>query len=114
MVLRVHYGDATFLIMPEVSEKAMKTLIADNEKLRTTVLMLPSNGSAKVNTEEWIKLTAPQTAVIVAEAGNTSAMPDAIVTNTYLVDVPTFRTDEHGNIEIVTDGKTLSINRANP
>jgi len=31
-----------------------------------------------------------------------------------LAGVPTFRTDVNGNIEIVTDGSTLWINRARP
>lgn len=114
MVLRVRYGMASFLIMSEVSEKDMTALAKMAKELRSTVLLLPSNGSAKVNTPAWIAATAPQAAVIVAEAGNTAAMPDAVVTEDYLLDVPTFRTDVNGNIEIVTDGATLWINRARP
>ena len=114
LVLRVRYGEASFLITSEVSEKEMARLLIGNEKLRSTVLLLPSNGSAKVNTADLIKLTMPQAAVIVAEAGNTAAMPEAVVTNTVLADIPTFRTDQNGNIEIVTDGSTLWINRTKP
>lgn len=114
LVARVRYGDATFLIAPEASEKAMQALLTGKRDLQAVVVQLPSNGDDRVNTPEWFRATAPQAVVVVAELGDFSAQPDDVVLTERVKGIPTFRTDLHGSIEVVTDGHTLWIHRAKP
>jgi competence protein ComEC len=114
MVMRVRYGDATFLIAPEASEKAMRSLLTGKQNLQSVVVQLPSNGDDRVNTPEWFKATTPQAVIVVAELGDFSAQPDEVVLTERAKGIPAFRTDLHGPIEVATDGHTLWVHQAKP
>lgn len=111
LVLRVSYGDASFLLMPDISPEAEQDMIDAGWYLGSTVLQLASHGSSKSNPPALLQLVEPQVAVVTVGAGNRSGLPapevleglSGIGTETI------YRTDDHGTIELVTDGHTLQI-----
>jgi len=55
-----------------------------------------------------LKAVAPQAAVIEVDSGNRAALP-APATLQRLASIPVFRTDEHGTLAFVSDGKHLRV-----
>ncbi len=114
LVMRVSYQDASFLITPDLSEDAEEMLLAAGWYVGSTVLELPTRGSDKANSSEFLKAAQPQAAVVTVEAGNRSGLPDsAVIERLQAVgDGPLYRTDRHGTVEMVTDGHTLWVHTA--
>lgn len=108
LIVRVWYGDARILITSDISEKGMRSVMASGADWGATVALLPSNGAESSNPAEWLSAIAPQVAVITAQAGERAAQPSQSVLDR-LGSVPIYRTDEHGTIEMVTDGRQLWI-----
>jgi competence protein ComEC len=113
LVLRLTYGDATFLLTSELSPQRVESLLASRQYLRAAVLLLPSNGREKPNTDAWLAAIGPQVAVVEAEAGSRTALPAPHVLD-YLgaKQIPVYRTDMQGTIEIASDGQQLWISTA--
>lgn len=108
LLLRLTYGDASFLLTTDLTEKGVKDALATGNITQSTVLQLASNGADKQNPDELIKAVAPQVAVVEAEQGNKSAGPASTVLDR-LRAIPVYRTDLQGTIEVATDGKQLWI-----
>ncbi|MEP7284608.1 MAG: ComEC/Rec2 family competence protein, partial [Chloroflexota bacterium] len=107
LILRLTYGDASFLLSSDLTEKGVKTLLASQRISASTVLQLASNGGEKQNPDMWIGAVAPQVAVVEAEKGGKIMPADSVLKR--LGDMPIFRTDSRGTVEIATDGKQLWI-----
>jgi len=108
MVIRVSYGDTSFLLTPELSAEGEKTLLAAGWYAGSTVLEAPSHGSANANPESFLEAVHPQASVITVGAGNRSGLPAPEVLDS-LSDGPIYRTDRQGTIEMITDGHKLWI-----
>ncbi len=108
LVLRIRYGDASFLITPELNAEAERAMLDAGWYLGSTVLELPSHGSDEANPTFFIQAVNPQAAVVSVGAGNRLGLPDAS-TEARLESRLLYRTDQHGTVEIVTDGRTLWI-----
>ncbi len=113
LVLRLTYGDATFLLTSELSPQRVESLLASRQYLRAAVLLLPSNGREKPNTDAWLAAIGPQVTIIEAEAGSRTALPAPHVLD-YLgaKQIPVYRTDLQGTIEVASDGQQLWISTA--
>ena len=111
IVIRLQYKDASFLLTPDLTEDAEESLLDAGWYVGSTVLELPTRGSDKANSERFLHATQPQAAVVAVEAGNRAGLPDAVVLERLgaVSDGPVYRTDEHGTIEMVTDGHTLRV-----
>ncbi len=109
LVVRVTYGDTSFLIMPELSPQAEQALVKSRWYFKSTVLVLPSHGHKKVNSPDFLRKADPQVAVAMVAAGNRSNLPHQETQERLAVlgDVPLFRTDRNGTIEMVTNGQRL-------
>jgi competence protein ComEC len=111
MILRISYGDAAFLLNPDLTEEAETTILDAGWYIGCHVLELSTHGSAKTNSESFIAAASPQIAVVSVEAGNRSGLPapEIISRVENSTEHPLFRTDRHGTIEMVTDGHDLWI-----
>jgi len=113
LVLRLTYGKASFLLMPELSEKGMQAALKATDYWNATVIQLPSNGAEKANPADWLNTLTPQAAVILAEPGNRAAQPsDSVIKHLKDRGIPIYRTDTQGTVEIATDGTQLWISTA--
>lgn len=110
LILRLAFGEASFLLMSDVSETGMRRLLESGAARRATVLQLPSNGAEKSNPPELLTRVGPQVAILLAEAGNRNAQPaESVLARLEAAKVGVFRTDQRGSIEVVSDGASLKI-----
>lgn len=78
--------------------------------LAATVLKVGHHGSAASTSAAFLAQVAPQVAVISVGAENRFGHPSPEVLER-LAGARVLRTDEHGRIEVISDGQKLSVRR---
>ncbi|MFN0148609.1 MAG: DNA internalization-related competence protein ComEC/Rec2 [Dehalococcoidia bacterium] len=106
IVLRISYGEVTFLLTGDIEAPAQRDLIA-REALRADVLKVPHHGS-KTSAAEFFEAVAPAVAVISVGAQNRFGHP-AGETLEALGAARVLRTDCNGRTSITTDGRTIRV-----
>lgn len=109
IILKMTYGDVSFLFMGDAEENAEKDLLAQGYDLRSTVLKVGHHGSKTSTSQELLDAVKPQAAVIsVGEDGN--ELPKTQVLDRLSENgVSVFRTDLNGTIIMATNGDQLHI-----
>ena len=111
IVLKVTYQNVSFLLTGDASTKVEDTL--DRKDLESTVLKVGHHGSSTATDEEFLELVNPTYAVISVGKDNQYNHPHTEVLNTLAAhNITTYRTDEDGTIEMITDGVNIEINTA--
>ncbi len=100
LVLRLTYGDVSFLLTSELSSDGQKALLKRGELVAASVLQMPEHGTAL--DRDFLAAVQPQVAIIGAEH------PDLDVLD-QIGDVPLYRTDQGGTIHLSTDGRSLWV-----
>ncbi len=108
LVMRLRYGEASFLLTTDLSPAAEQTLVASGQNLHGTVLQIANHGSERVSGEAFLQAVRPQAAVVQVEPGNRQNRPAQAVLER-LGAVPLYRTDQAGEVSISTDGRALYI-----
>ena len=106
MVLRVSYGAVTFLLAGDIESGPQRALLSSLE-VTATVLKVPHHGS-KTSAPEFLSAVRPVLAVIQAGADNRFGHPHA-ETLEALSGSRVFRTDEHGRVTVLTDGRSITV-----
>lgn len=113
LVLKVSYRETSFLLTGDIGEEAMSGLLNEQEDLSAMVLKVPHHGAKlKESGEAFVKRVDPAVSVISAGQRNPFHHPSQ-KTLEVLSSLPRnriFRTDRHGAIEIVSDGRHLGVN----
>jgi len=111
MVVRISYGDTSFLITTDLSPRAEETMLSAGWYVGSTVLLLPAHGSSAANTALFLQAAQPQVAVVSVGAGNRSGLPapETVSRLRNVTSGPLYRTDQNGTVEMVTDGHTLWV-----
>ena len=107
LVLRLTYGDVSFLLASELGAAAETELI-HTQYLRASVLQLLSHGADAANSADLLKAIDPQLAVIEVDSGNRSAQPAPALLKR-LGTLPVYRTDTNGTLSLSSDGAHLSV-----
>lgn len=97
LVLRLTYGDTSFLFTSNLSSKAQEELAESGRDLRASVLQIPARIEAALR-----DAVQPQIAVTQVEDPN----PDQLAK---LGEIPLYRVDSGGAIHLSTDGHSLNI-----
>lgn len=113
LVLRLSYGDASFLLTPDLSADAEQEMIDSGWYIGATVAQLPSHAADDANGDLFLKAASPQVAVVEAEAGSRTGQPSDVALKR-LGRTPVYRTDQKGTIEVSTNGKMLWISTSRP
>lgn len=108
LVLRLRYGDVSFLLTSDVSQEGQAALLAGGQWPLATVLQLPRHGGARSLDSAFLAAVQPQAAVVQSDRANRLGDPDPD-TLALLGDIPIFRTDERGPLHLWTDGQTLWV-----
>lgn len=108
LVLRLEYGDASFLLTGDVQANAEEALLHSDEMLASTVLKVPHHGSLSSTTPAFVSAVQPAVAVISAGEGNPYGHPSPTVLER-LGDAVILRTDQHGTVRFSTDGDRLWV-----
>ncbi|HEY40516.1 MAG TPA: DNA internalization-related competence protein ComEC/Rec2 [Dehalococcoidia bacterium] len=112
VVLRVCYGQVSFLLTADVSQEVEAELIKHRANLSSTVLKVGHHGSNTSTGAGFLATVDPTIAVISVGADNTFGHPDEEVLARLEERIGgdnIYRTDEQGTIEFVTDGERLWV-----
>jgi competence protein ComEC len=112
LVLRLRYG-ATSLLLPGdlVAEQAHRLLAAGHD-LQATALLVPHHGSA--SGLDGPLLTAIRPLLAVTSSGERNRFGHPTPRTLALLaahDVPIWRTDRDGTVELVSDGESWTVER---
>jgi len=111
VVLRLDYGSVRMLLTGDIETEAVQELLAhEGGQLGAQVLKVPHHGSGTGLSPALLAAVQPQVALISVGRGNPYGHP-APSTMGLLRDagVPAYRTDEHGTIEVLSDGHQVWV-----
>lgn len=110
VVLRVEYGRMAFLLTGDIEAEGEAWLVRTGQPLQAQVLKLAHHGSDSSTTREFLAAVSPWAAVVSVGADNPFGHPsEAVLARLNEVGIPIYRTDEHGDVEFVTDGQRLWV-----
>jgi competence protein ComEC len=103
VVLRLVYGEVSFLLTADIHEEAERYLLRQGFELQSTVLKVAHHGSNTSTSEEFLTVVNLQLAII--SVGEEYDLPDEEVVERLSHKV--YLTSERGTIELITDGQGL-------
>ena len=112
VVLRLVYGEVSFLLAADIEAEAEERLIREGLDIQSSVLKVAHHGSRTSTTPRFLSAVNPVAAVISAGADNPYGHPHSEVTSRLEVmfgEDRTYPTAERGRIEFVTDGARLWV-----
>jgi len=111
VVVQLIYGQIEFLLTGDI-EKKTELYLATNlvAKLESDVLKVAHHGSKTSSNQLFLEAVNPSIAVISAGQNNPYGHPHTQVLE-QLAGIEIYRTDENGDIEILTDGVGMEISR---
>ncbi len=115
VVTRLTYGQVSLLLTGDIEAEVEGRLVGARRDaplrespLRSTVLKAAHHGSCSSTTQAFLDAVNPQVVVISVGADNRFGHPcDEVLER--LGDLPVYRTDEQGAIEIITDGAQMWV-----
>jgi competence protein ComEC len=109
VVLRLAYGDVSFLLGADIRLEAERRLVHDHaSELGATVLKVAHHGSDSSSTEQLLAAVGPRVAVISAGADNPYGHPHGTTLERLsMCGADVLTTAIHGTVELVTDGREL-------
>lgn len=109
IVVKLFYGDRSFLLMGDVPKKVEKKLVSQYGKdLQSDILKLGHHGSRTSSDEYFVSVVSPAYAIISAGLNNSYGHPHKEVLDVLSkFKVPHFETFKDGDIVVKTDGKEL-------
>jgi len=110
VVTRLTYGQMSLLLTGDIEAEVEQQLVGARRdtSLRSTVLKVPHHGSCSSTTQRFLDTVDPEVAIISVGAENRFGHPCEEVLER-LGDVPVYRTDEQGAVEVVTDGTRVWV-----
>jgi len=102
VVLQLEYGRFSVLLTGDIEQEGAEALLASGQPLNSLVLKVPHHGGDSSLTLPFLQAVDPQVAVISVGSDNRFGHP-AELTLEKLEGIPTYRTDQHGNIEVITE-----------
>jgi competence protein ComEC len=116
IVMRLVYGDTSFMLTGDSPEKIEKYLVSlektdiENQSLKSNVLKVGHHGSRTSTSYEFLSSVQPELAVISAGKNNKYKHPHKEVLDRLAkLKIPILGTYEHGRIEIRSDGKEIRV-----
>jgi competence protein ComEC len=108
LVLRLVYGDTSFLLTGDLSAAGESALLDAGFDLHSTVLKVGHHGSDGSTTRPFLDAVSPAVAAISAGADNPFGHPSPTL-RLRLASVPVFRTDLNGNVTFESDGHSVKV-----
>lgn len=106
-VLKLTYGSNSFLFMGDAEETSENEITAD---VSADVIKVGHHGSDTSSSQQFVDRVSPQYAVIEVGEGNSYGHPNSeTVTRWQNTGAQVLRTDELGNIVIVTNGTDITV-----
>jgi competence protein ComEC len=113
MVMRIQFQKTSFLLTGDAEAQAEQNILSKYDHIQSQVLKCPHHGSRTSSTLSFIEAVSPEIVVISVGENNFSGLPDRGVILRYKKrGTQVYRTDHHGAVEVISDGKNLSIQTA--
>ena len=110
LVLRIRYGQRTFLLTGDVERPIEAWILSQNEIQPSDVLKVAHHGSRTSSTEEFVGAVSPLFAVISVGYGNSYGHPNPDVLDRLAQHgAVVMRTDRNGLVTVRTDGRRLFV-----
>ena len=110
LVLRLTYGEVSFLFCGDVESSGEQEILKAGGNLQSAVLKVPHHGSKSSSTPDFLAAVRPQFAVFTVRGGARPRLPNPAVLERYeTMGVKVLRSDRHGAITFITDGKDLRV-----
>lgn len=110
IILMIEYGETSFLFTGDGERDAEQAVLNSGADLSATVLKVGHHGSDTSTSYVWLNEIMPEYAVISVGEGNSYDHPtDAVLSRLRDAEITTYRTDLHGDIVAVSDGKTVTF-----
>jgi competence protein ComEC len=110
LVFRLSYGNFSMIFCADAGFEAEERMIKGGETLKSKVLKVGHHGSRYSTSEAFLERVNPDVAFISAGAGNRFGLPAVRTVNLLKTkQIPVYRTDHDGTIELVTDGVKWSV-----
>lgn len=111
IVVKLVYGNVSFLFTGDVEEDAEKTCaVRWGGELKCDVLKVAHHGSKTSSTPTFLNLAKPAVAVISVGAYNTFGHPNQpVMERLTALGAKIYRTDEQGSIFIYSDGRSYRV-----
>jgi competence protein ComEC len=114
IVLELRWRDVSLLLTGDIGRAVERDLTPALSTAPLRVLKVPHHGSLTSSTPEFIRALRPRIAVFSAGRSNHFGHPAQEILERYrLAGVQIFRTDQSGEIDIASDGHSLSVATAN-
>ena len=110
LVLRIDYGDTSFLLTGDMESDAERDLVDSGADLNVDVLQVGHHGSSTSTSYVFLNAVLPEMGVISCGTGNSYGHPhDEVLSRLRDAGVDTYRTDLMGTITIASDGANYTL-----
>jgi len=110
LVIELRYGQVSMLLTGDIGREVEQALIPTLDLLPVVVLKSPHHGSGTSSSQAFIEAVKPAVVVISNGRGNPYGHPVPYVLERYRsAGAQVFRTDQEGQIEVVTDGSSVEM-----
>jgi competence protein ComEC len=110
LVLRVDYGATAFLLTGDADVEAEEAMLAAGLPLAADVLKAGHHGSDGATSAEFVAAVQPSIVVFQVGADNRFGHPSQEVLDR-VAGSRVYRTDTDGRVEVVSDGRTVRVER---
>lgn len=111
-VLRITYQSTSFLFAGDAGQLSENQMLSSGETLRSDVLKVGHHGSSTSTTQDFLNAVNPTIAIISVGEGNRYGHPTQEVLNRLSkLGTTVYRTDMHGTITLISDGKNITLVR---
>lgn len=110
-VVKLSYINNSFIFMGDAEMLAEYEILDSGYDVDCDVIKIGHHGSSTSSSEKFIKAVSPEVAVISLGEDNSYGHPHREVKSLLEeLDIATYRTDELGDIIIVSDGENIKVN----
>jgi len=110
IVMRLDWGESSFLFTGDIESKAEREILENGENIDVDVLKIAHHGSKYSSSESFLDAASPEDAIISVGANNSYGHPtEAVISALRARNINIFRTDENGDIVYSCERNTCEI-----
>ena len=114
VVLKMTYGDVSFLFTGDAEAHAEGKMVAAGYDIGSDILKVAHHGSRSSTTQEFLQKVDPDVCIIMVGSNNRYGHPhQEIIDRLDLFGCEVYRTDLEGDIVVKTDGKEYTVETQN-